>query len=49
MKADFKKMFKVIHLHFNLQKSLVDKVELLQSNGDSIVISLYDLKVLSRL
>ena len=49
VKADFKKMFKVIHLHFNLQKSLVDKVELLQSNGDSIVISLYDLKALSRL
>ncbi len=49
VKADFKKMFKVIHLHFNLQRSLVDKVELLQSNGDSIIISLYDLKVQSRL
>lgn len=49
VKADFKKMFKVIYLHFNLQRSLVDKVELLQSNGDSIVISLYDLKALNRL
>ena len=41
---NMKKMFKYVRLYFNANHSLVSKVEMVENNGDSTLIKLYDIE-----
>jgi hypothetical protein len=47
-KADFKKMFASVRLHFNQIRRMVQQVEMIQKNGDNIVITLSNVKATYR-
>lgn len=42
--ANMKKMFKYIRLYLNANHSMVSKVEMVEKNGDSTLIKLYDIE-----
>lgn len=48
LKADFKKMFKSVRLHFNKRKRMVQQVEMISNNGDSIKITLSNIQTTYR-
>ena len=48
LKADLRKMFKSVRLHFNSQKRVVQQVEMISSNGDNIQITLSNIQTIYR-
>ena len=48
LKADLRKMFKSVKLHFNSQKRVVQQVEMISSNGDNIQITLSNIQTTYR-